>query len=96
MSLFPVPIVLLLALIISLIIFVPLTGVLVRFRANYNPKGLQLDSDGGAVPYTGPILGSYFGMMARVYRLEVRIQKLVPLVSAKAEASREFLAFTKD
>ena len=62
------------AFIISLIFFVPLTGVLVRFRANYNPKGLQLDSDGGPVPYTGPVVHSYFGMMVRVYRLEVRIQ----------------------
>jgi hypothetical protein len=66
----PVPFVLFLALIISLVVFVPLTGILVRFRANYNPKGLQLDSDGGAVPYTGPVLRSYFGMMVRVYRLE--------------------------
>jgi len=68
--LLPAPLILLLALIISLVIFVPLTGVLVRFRANYNPKGLQLDSDGGAIPYTGPVVHSYFGMMARVYRLE--------------------------
>jgi len=66
----PVPLVLFLALILSLVVFVPLTGVLVRFRANYNPKGLLLDSDGGAVPYTGPVLRSYFGMMIRVYRLE--------------------------
>lgn len=71
--LFPAPLILLFALIISLVIFVPLTGVLVRFRANYNPKGLQLDSEGGAVPYTGPVVHSYFGMMARVYRLEVRM-----------------------
>ena len=70
----PAPLVLFLALVISLVVFVPFTGVLVRFRANYNPKGLQLDSDGGAVPYTGPVLRSYFGMMARVYRLEVCIR----------------------
>jgi len=55
---------------ISLAIFVPLTGVLVRFRANYNPKGLQLDAEGGAVPHTGPVVRSYFGMLGRVYRLE--------------------------
>ncbi|KAF8161135.1 hypothetical protein B0H34DRAFT_699604 [Crassisporium funariophilum] len=66
----PGPIVLFLALGITLAVFVPLTGVLVRFRANYNPKGLQLDSEGGAVPYTGPVVRSYFGMMVRVYRLE--------------------------
>jgi hypothetical protein len=63
---------LLIALAISLIIFVPLSGVLVRFRANYNPKGLQLDSEGGAVPHTGPVVRSYFTMMGRVYRIEVR------------------------
>lgn len=67
----PAPIVLLFAMAITLAVFVPLTGVLVRFRANYNPKGLQLDSEGGATPYTGPIVNSYFGMMIRVYRLEV-------------------------
>lgn len=92
----PVPLVLFLALILSLVVFVPLTGVLVRFRANYNPKGLQLDSDGGAVPYTGPVLRSYFGMMIRVYRLEVRMQMSIFLVQPKAEVSREFPAFTKD
>jgi len=66
----PAPIILLLAMVISLAIFVPLTGVLVRFRANYNPKGLQLDSEGGAAPHTGPVVRSYFGMLFRVYRLE--------------------------
>lgn len=58
------------ALLVSLGIFVPLTGVLVRFRANYNPKGLQLDSEGGATPHTGPVIKSYFAMFARVRRLE--------------------------
>ena len=67
----PAPLVLLFAMVITLAVFVPLTGVLVRFRANYNPKGLQLDTEGGAAPYTGPIVNSYFGMMFRVYRLEV-------------------------
>ncbi|KAG7098641.1 hypothetical protein E1B28_000557 [Marasmius oreades] len=55
---------------VSLAIFVPLTGVLVRFRANYNPKGLQLDAEGGAQPHTGPVVQSYFGMMRRVYNIE--------------------------
>jgi len=55
---------------LSLAIIVPLTGVLVRFRANYNPKGLQLDPEGGAQAHTGPIIHSYFGMMKRVYRIE--------------------------
>lgn len=50
---------------------VPLQGTLVRFRASYNPRGLALDSEGGAAPFTGPIAKSYFDMMARVYRIEV-------------------------
>jgi hypothetical protein len=56
---------------ITLLIVVPFTGVLIRFRANYNPKALQLDAEGGAVPHTGPVVNSYFTMMARVWRLEV-------------------------
>jgi len=51
---------------------VPLTGVLVRFRANYNPKGLQLDAEGGAQPHTGPIVPTFFGMLKTVYRIEGR------------------------
>ncbi|PFH51524.1 hypothetical protein AMATHDRAFT_47039 [Amanita thiersii Skay4041] len=61
---------LLCSLALSLALVVPLTGVLVRFRANYNPKGLQLDAEGGAQPYTGPIIRSYFSMFMRVYRIE--------------------------
>lgn len=64
---------LLISLGISLAIIVPLTGALVRFRANYNPKGLQLDAEGGAQPHTGPVVSSFFGMLKRVYRIEVRI-----------------------
>lgn len=60
------------ALTISLLITVPITGALVRLRANYNPKGLQLDDEGGVRPYTGPQLTSFFGMLFRVKRLEVR------------------------
>jgi hypothetical protein len=55
----------------ALAMSVPLTGTLVRFRASYNPRGLALDAEGGAAPYTGPVVNSYFGMMARVYRIEV-------------------------
>lgn len=66
----PNPLVLFFALVISLAVFVPFTGVLVRFRANYNPKGLQLDNEGGAAPHTGPVITSYFAMFGRVYRLE--------------------------
>ncbi|TDL24319.1 hypothetical protein BD410DRAFT_786434 [Rickenella mellea] len=55
---------------LTLLIAVPLAGTLVRFRANYNPKGLQLDSEGGAEPHTGPVVTSFFAMMGRVKRLE--------------------------
>ncbi|KAL0577317.1 hypothetical protein V5O48_004673 [Marasmius crinis-equi] len=55
---------------ISMAIIVPFEGTLVRFRANYNPKGLQLDAEGGAQPHTGPVIQSYFGMMRRVYNIE--------------------------
>ncbi|KAE9411429.1 mitochondrial carrier [Gymnopus androsaceus JB14] len=51
-------------------IIVPLTGVLVRFRANYNPKRVALDHEGNATPHTGPVIRSYFGMMKRVYQIE--------------------------
>lgn len=62
---------LILTLALILVITVPLTGVLVRLRANYNPKALRLDVEGGAQAHTGPVIHSYFGMMARVYRIEV-------------------------
>ncbi|EPT05042.1 hypothetical protein FOMPIDRAFT_1021734 [Fomitopsis schrenkii] len=55
---------------ISLLITVPLTGALVRVRANYNPRGLQLDADGNIEPHTGPVVTSFVGMLARVKRIE--------------------------
>jgi hypothetical protein len=61
---------------ISLAILVPLTGALVRFRAHYNPKGLQLDPEGGVQPHTGPVITSFFAMLVRVYRIEVRFTTL--------------------
>lgn len=55
----------------SFLVAVPLAGALVRFRANYTPKGLQLDGEGGVQPHAGPVVNSYFGMLMRVKRLEV-------------------------
>jgi len=55
---------------LSFTIIVPFTGVLVRFRAQYNPRGLQLDEEGTAQPHTGPVIRSYFAMMKRVYQIE--------------------------
>ena len=82
---------LLLSLALSLAIVVPLTGGLVRFRANYNPKGLQLDAEGGAQPHTGPVISTFFGMLKRVYRIEVSVirfqyfwSKLPPLLQGWA------------
>jgi hypothetical protein len=63
-------VVLIFSLVVSLAIIVPLTGGLVRFRANYNPKGLQLDAEGGVQPHTGPVVSSFFGMIRRVHRIE--------------------------
>jgi hypothetical protein len=56
---------------IFLLITVPLTGALVRLRANYNPKGLQLDPEDGVQPHTGPVITSFFLMLSRVRKLEV-------------------------
>jgi len=55
---------------ISLAVSVPFAGALVRVRANYNPKSLQLDEEGVVQPYTGPQITSFFGMLARVKRIE--------------------------
>ncbi|KDQ57508.1 hypothetical protein JAAARDRAFT_35220 [Jaapia argillacea MUCL 33604] len=55
---------------ILLLFTVPLSGTLVRFRANYNPKGLRLDGEGGVQPHTGPVVSTYFGMMKRVWKIE--------------------------
>ncbi|KZT11031.1 mitochondrial carrier [Laetiporus sulphureus 93-53] len=54
----------------SLLITVPLTGALVRLRANYNPRGLRLDAEGNIEPHTGPVVTSFFGMLRRVKRIE--------------------------
>ncbi|KAH9972418.1 mitochondrial carrier [Lactifluus volemus] len=59
-----------LVLAIFLLITVPLTGALVRLRANYNPKGLQLDPEDGVQPHTGPVITSFFVMLSRVRTLE--------------------------
>jgi len=55
---------------ISLAVTLPLIGTLVRFRANYTPKGLQLDQDGGVQPHVGPVVSGFWGMLLRIKRLE--------------------------
>ncbi|KAJ7092949.1 mitochondrial carrier [Mycena belliarum] len=54
-------------------ITLPFAGVLIRFRANYTPKtgALRLDGEDGMGSHASPDTSlSYFGMMARVYRIE--------------------------
>lgn len=69
-DLFVIP-VFVLSVAISVAITVPFTGALIRLRANYNPKGLQLDDDGNVQPHTGPVVTTFFGMLSRVKRIEV-------------------------
>lgn len=79
---------------LSLAVIVPLTGVLVRFRANYNPKGLQLDSEGVAQPHTGPRV-SFLGMFKRVFLFEVRALCLSLDTHLMVSVCRGGLDFTK-
>ncbi|OAX39312.1 hypothetical protein K503DRAFT_769608 [Rhizopogon vinicolor AM-OR11-026] len=57
---------------LSMTVMVPLLGTRVRFRAHYNPKGLQLHSEGELEGghHTGPVISSFFGMLRRIYRIE--------------------------
>ncbi|KAJ7290750.1 mitochondrial carrier [Mycena rebaudengoi] len=53
------------------IISMPFIGVLVRYRANYVPKRVRLDTEDGTANETGSDSNlGYFGMMKRVYRIE--------------------------
>ena len=56
----------------ALAITQPLVGALVRYRAHFTPRGLQLDAEGGVQPHVGPVISGYFGMLMRVKRIEVR------------------------
>ena len=87
---------LLISLAVSLTIVVPLAGALVRFRANYNPKGLQLDAEGGAQPYTGPVVTTFFGMLTRVYRIEVCTYAPFSDLIFTLVLNRDGQVFTKD
>ncbi|KAJ6594793.1 mitochondrial carrier domain-containing protein [Mycena capillaripes] len=50
-------------------IILPFMGVLVRFRANYTPKRVQLETEQSAVEY-GYWNYTYFKMVKRVFQLE--------------------------
>ncbi|KAG6833261.1 hypothetical protein H0H87_009436 [Tephrocybe sp. NHM501043] len=59
---------------ISLAITIPFVGILIRYRAHYSPKAVQLDSEfEGAQTQTGPVIHGYFSTFKRVYKLEVRL-----------------------
>lgn len=60
-----------LSLAVYLAIAVPLNGALVRLRANFNPRSIQLDEEGNVALHTGPVVTSFFGMLGRVKRIEV-------------------------
>lgn len=49
----------------------PLNSTLVKYRAHYAPKGIELVEDGDGVR-VGSEVNSYFAMLSRVWRLEVR------------------------
>ncbi|CDZ98727.1 Mitochondrial substrate/solute carrier [Phaffia rhodozyma] len=49
------------------IFVMPLVGALVRFRANYTPRGVGLDEEDARV---GPVVNSLWAMMIRVKNLE--------------------------
>lgn len=48
--------ILLVASFVGLWVQIPFTGALIRFRANYTPKGLSLDAEGNAQPFVGPVV----------------------------------------
>ena len=73
-------IIILFAIVVSSLVTIPFVGVIVRFRANYNPKGLRLDAEGDATPHTGPIVRSLTAMFLRVRDLEVRCPKWYTLL----------------
>lgn len=62
---------------VELVIMVPINGVFVRLRAQYNPKGLRLHPERGVQPHTGPIITSFFALLVRIYRIEVRFATLL-------------------
>jgi hypothetical protein len=73
---------------VSLLIHVPLLGALVRFRANYTPKGLQIGEEGGMTPHVGPVVPNYFAMLLRIKRIEVSVVSPVGMPSSGASRLR--------
>ncbi|KAF9222285.1 hypothetical protein BS17DRAFT_708970 [Gyrodon lividus] len=57
-------------LVITFIAVVPLGGNIVRVRAQYTPKVVQLDPENSTDAPGRSVMKSYWGMMRRIYRLE--------------------------
>lgn len=67
----------------------------VALTANYNPRALQLDTEGNVDVHTGPIVTSFFGMLRRVYRIEVRPYSMRPISMTSFWAFRDGLVCTR-
>jgi hypothetical protein len=63
--------IILISLVLSVLVGFPLFGTLVRFRANYVPKRVQLEVEEGEIVLDTPV-NSYFGILRRIARIEVR------------------------
>ncbi|KAK1216402.1 hypothetical protein PQX77_020969 [Marasmius sp. AFHP31] len=56
---------------VSLLVFVPLSGVLVRWRVHYKPRRIQLEpEEEGVSPNHVSDVGGYFSTLRRVYAVE--------------------------
>lgn len=56
--------------VIALAITIPLVGALVRYRAHYGPRAVQLGTSEDAPVTTGPVIDGYFVTLRRVHKLE--------------------------
>ncbi|KAG6827887.1 hypothetical protein H0H92_010096 [Tricholoma furcatifolium] len=77
---------LVLDIVISLGITIPLVGVLVRYRAHYSPKAVQLGAEDAVPARTGPTIGGYFSTFKRVYKLEARVFWILHVVNSHLAA----------
>ena len=64
---------------ILLFFMLPCIGAVVRLRANYDPRGLQIDDEGNIEPHSGLYDITFFGMLRRVKRIEVCLVILIRL-----------------
>jgi hypothetical protein len=81
---------------LSLGITIPFIGTLIRFRANFSPKSVHLDQEGGLEPHVGPVVTSYWAMFKRIKRIEVSVRIFVVFLNSHYNLVRESKAITKD